>query len=256
VLPQSYRVPVFVQGIAERIVGRIKNRIPKEWKPTKENGAAEWVPDIESIDMAEGTWLLLARNVFLLQQYNTYCTQEGLVFTSHLGSPVKGKSMEAILIWEKLRKGEKVRMADVKMLYDFLSSGARIERGFKKVVEESQDELMVDLEALKKSYGLRVDFIWHEALDRIPLEEREYFLAALRRGEKLLKEPRIRIETIHGVKGGESENVVLCVDMAQRTYNEYQTNPDDEHRVFYVAVTRTRKRLFILPPETNYFYEI
>jgi superfamily I DNA/RNA helicase len=34
------------------------------------------------------------------------------------------------------------------------------------------------------------------------------------------------------------------------------TEPDDEHRVFYVAVTRAKKNLFILQPETKYSYTI
>jgi superfamily I DNA/RNA helicase len=31
--------------------------------------------------------------------------------------------------------------------------------------------------------------------------------------------------------------------MTRRTYAEYQDNPDDENRTFYVAATRARKTL-------------
>ncbi len=100
------------------------------------------------------------------------------------------------------------------------------------------------------------DKIWHEALSRLDETEREYFIAALRRGEKLLREPRIKINTIHSVKGGEADHVVIFTDMAQRTWQEFQINEDDEHRVWYVAVTRARKSLHIISPSTDRFYQI
>jgi superfamily I DNA/RNA helicase len=34
------------------------------------------------------------------------------------------------------------------------------------------------------------------------------------------------------------------------------TEPDDEHRVFYTGITRTKKNLFIIQPETKYSYEL
>jgi superfamily I DNA/RNA helicase len=40
------------------------------------------------------------------------------------------------------------------------------------------------------------------------------------------------------------------------TFAEFQENPDDEHRVWYVALTRARKSLHILQPQTNWCYDI
>jgi superfamily I DNA/RNA helicase len=76
--------------------------------------------------------------------------------------------------------------------------------------------------------------------------EREYFIAARRRGETLVNKPRIKISTIHGAKGGEADNVLLMTDLAPRTFNEMQANYDNECRVFYVGVTRTRNDLHLL----------
>ena len=33
-------------------------------------------------------------------------------------------------------------------------------------------------------------------------------------------------------------------------------NPDDEHRVFYTAITRAEKNLYLLNPETIYNYNV
>ena len=86
-------------------------------------------------------------------------------------------------------------------------------------------------------------------MDRIPDSERAYITALLRRGEKFNGLPRITASTIHGAKGGEADNVVLFTDLSPAADDAMRYNPDDMHRVFYVAVTRTRQNLFIMEGE-------
>lgn len=256
VLPQSYRVPSAIQTVAHEIVSRITNRIPKEWKSTPDVGQVIFVNSLQQIDMNVGSWYLLGRNTYTLEEYNRYCIQNGLVFNSILGSPVKSSALEAIVIWENLRKGQFINSGAAKRMYEYLESRVSVEWGKKTELEKIDDNTALNMEMMRQRFGLIAkDVIWHEAL-KIDDVQREYFLSALRRGERLLKEPRIRINTIHGVKGGEADNVVIVPDMAYRTYQEYQNNPDDEHRVWYVAVTRARKNLFIMSPSNNRSYQI
>ena len=42
----------------------------------------------------------------------------------------------------------------------------------------------------------------------------------------------------------------------ERQENEYQKNPDDTHRLFYVACTRTENNLFIIEPQRKKAYDI
>lgn len=256
ILPQSYRVPLAIQNVAENIAKRISSRIDKTWKPTNEQGEVNYVTNIADIDMGVGSWLLLARNLFMLEAYNQHCIQMGYVFDSHIGSPIRGTSLAAIKAWEELRKGLNVSVAEVKKIYDLLTPKLGVKYGYKTKVDKLNDAMVLNKQKLIDEYGLLTSDIWHIALDKLDAAEREYFIAALRRGEKLLREPRIKINTIHSVKGGEADNVVVLTDMAQRTYLEYTNNPDDEHRVWYVAVTRARKKLFIVLPTTEKSYEI
>ena len=53
------------------------------------------------------------------------------------------------------------------------------------------------------------------------------------------------------MKGGEADNIMLLTDIAPRTYREMHATPDDELRVFYVAVTRAKENLHIVQPQTN-----
>lgn len=256
VLAKSYRVPVAVQSVANQIASRIDIRVRKAWEPRSIEGSVDYITDLSQIDMSQGTWLLLARNMFLLEQYNNHCLASGLIFTSVLGSPIQDGSLRAIVTWENLRKGMNQQVGVILKCYELMTSRVGIAYGFKTQLENENENKMLSLKDLQASYGLLTDKIWHEALDKIPAQEREYFIAALRRGEKLLKEPRIRVSTIHSVKGGESDNVVVASDMAPRSYAEMEQDPDSEHRVWYVAVTRARERLIIIQPKTNYHYKI
>ena len=58
------------------------------------------------------------------------------------------------------------------------------------------------------------------------------------------------------MKGGEDENIVLLSDMGYMPHQTLQTNPDDEHRVFYTAITRAKERLHLISHKTKYWYPL
>ena len=96
---------------------------------------------------------------------------------------------------------------------------------------------------------------WHQALDKVDVESQNYILKALKRGDNV-KKPRIKVSTIHSMKGGECDNVVVIPDLSPAAYHAYNSNPNIEHRVFYVAVTRTKQTLHLMEPESNKYYQI
>lgn len=65
---------------------------------------------------------------------------------------------------------------------------------------------------------------------------------------------RIRVGTIHSAKGAEAETVVLLTDVSRTTYENIDS--DAELRVWYVAVTRARRHLRIVEPQSQYYFEI
>ena len=98
--------------------------------------------------------------------------------------------------------------------------------------------------------------IWHEALTKIPLIDREWYIGILRRGESLTKQPRINVATIHSVKGGEADNTLLMTDMSARSWSGYQMDPDGEHRVWYVGATRAKNALHVVQPQTRMAFDM
>ena len=68
-------------------------------------------------------------------------------------------------------------------------------------------------------------------------------------GESLKSGARIKLSTIHSVKGGEEDNVIILPDLTYNTQQAYERNKDDENRLFYVGATRTKEHLHIVRPK-------
>lgn len=249
-LNASHRVPRRTQRLASILANQISKRRTKEWQSRSVEGDIQWHNDLDTVPLETGEWLLLARNGYMLREYEEHCVTSGFSFEGKY-SPLKSPALTAIRHWEQLRKGESVTPDQVKKVNNYMLPGTRL-----KNLTTLANYKEVNMNVLVKDFGLQTTAIWHEALGKISPYEREYFIAARKRGETLVKKPRIKISTIHSVKGGEAENVLLMTDLAPRTYNEMNMNLDDELRVFYVAVTRAKQGLHILNPRTNMSFNI
>jgi DNA helicase-2/ATP-dependent DNA helicase PcrA len=70
-------------------------------------------------------------------------------------------------------------------------------------------------------------------------------------GEKINRNPRILLSTIHGAKGGEADKVLVLPDLTKAALDQSDKSPDELHRLFYVATTRAKKELHVVSPK-NY----
>jgi DNA helicase-2/ATP-dependent DNA helicase PcrA len=76
-------------------------------------------------------------------------------------------------------------------------------------------------------------------------------VAGLRGGSALRKRPQITVGSIHSVKGGEAQVVVLFPDLSPSGMREWTGPREDQDsiiRLFYVAITRTKETLIICRP--------
>ena len=250
-LSQSYRIPLEVHRLAERVVGRIDKRFLKDYKPRVDSlGSVRRIFSIEEMDMSEGSWLVLAQAGYQLQPVATELKSSGYLYEYRGHRSISEKLSDAVNGWEQLRKGRDIPGATARKIYAYMSVGDRITRGFKKL-SGLEDQDMVNMQDLIVNHGLLTDesMIWSEAMNKIPDGDRAYVTALLRRGEKFNGEPRITVSTIHGAKGGEADNVVLFTDLSPAAEQQMNVNSDDMHRVFYVGVTRTKENLFIVEPQ-------
>jgi superfamily I DNA/RNA helicase len=71
---------------------------------------------------------------------------------------------------------------------------------------------------------------------------------------KLDEKPLVNIGTIHSVKGGEADNVIMMTDVSRGVVKQIEWEEDSEHRVFYVGVSRARKSVTVVLPTSKYNY--
>jgi superfamily I DNA/RNA helicase len=260
VLEQSYRVPRSVWQEAQNIVSRIEGRAPKSWRPKEEDGTVQFHQNIWDVPLHEGEWCLMARTNRIASQYAQALREEGWVYSRNGHPSIPAKTYEALHDWEEWAKGEPLTPTKVRNVYGFMNMGEGYSRGFgprSGALMGLNREALISMSEAQEKMGLLVDgsVRWHQALGKIDLDTKNYVLNALKRKDNV-RNPRIKVSTIHSMKGGESDNVLVVPDLSYAAHKEYQTNPATEHRVYYVAVTRTKKALHIMLPQTNRNYPL
>ena len=244
ILPQSFRIPRSVHALASDVVSRIKNRYVKPLQPRLEKGTVNYISDDQHLDFArdEGTWLCLSRSKYLLYRIKKVVRQQGFAYNYNGKSSLDTDETKAITSWEKIRKGKELNIIEAKNLIGFFNFNVKLE---KKDTYRIEDFGLPD-EARSKD--------WMAILKGLPPDEREYLRSCLRNGEKFSDKPRITISTIHQSKGGEADNVVLITDMGKLSWDNLGS--DEENRVWYVALTRTKENLYLVQPRGLRYFSI
>jgi len=260
VLSKSYRLPQEPWSEAQRIVSRITGRAPKKWFSKNEKGSVQHHQNLWDLPLEKGNWCIMARTNRIADKYAEILRNEGWIYSRHGHPSISLKTFQAILDWENLCNKKKVTIKQFKNIYSFMSVGVGYKKGFSprsKMMVSMDPETEIDMDDAINVFGLLANenMRWHQSLDKVDVESQNYILNALKRGDNV-KNPRIKISTIHSMKGGECDNVVIIPDLSPAAYKSYNNNPDTEHRVFYVGVTRTKKNLHLLQPETNRYYQI
>jgi len=244
VLPLSHRLPQNIFELSQEVVARLGRRFAKVQSGAPRQGVIDWVQRPEEIDLSSGTWLNLARTRYQLRGLIENARSQGVIYSVGGKSSVDTDHAIAIRAYERLRKGEEaIDAMEASLVLKALATSPR-------------EGLIEDRLYGARDLGIPVVTIWHDALIGIPLDDREYYLSCLRNGEKLFQAPRVRIETIHGAKGAQAENVLLKTDLSYKTHKGFETDPDSEHRVFFVGLTRASKSLYLMSPQTQYGYRL
>jgi len=161
--------------------------------------------------------------------------------------------LNAYRTWIRLNQGASVNKDEVKDLWDYLTvKQGHLVRGYAggKTLETIDS---INIEGLREHHGLRAAGGW-ETLN-FPESSKSYIRTILK-NEDLMKPARIKLSTIHSVKGEECDNVVLFTDLERIIYESAQKDSDPEHRTFFVGITRAKEKLFITDQDYEYQYNI
>ena len=251
ILQQSQRVPQKPFALANKLIKRVTNRVEKEWLPKEEKGSVQRCNTLHDIDFKKGEWLILAQANYMLPEIGNILDEKNLYWQRRNSTPAIKNLYTIIQKWNELQTGVPMHYNDCKKIFNKMSKNWD-SKLFKSMIKDG----FYDIDTLKQKYGLQTEAEWYEALDELGDQHITKIRKLIDSGEDLTKNPRIKISTIHGVKGNERENVVVTTDLAGAAFDEYQKNSDDMNRLFYVACTRTERNLYIIEPQTRKAYNL
>ena len=252
ILEQSRRVPRKPFELANKIIGRVRNRVEKKYFPKDQEGSVERCQTLYEIDFTQGRWLVLATANYMLGNIGIMLDEMGLYWQRRNATPRVRNIYEIIQKWEQLKSGVPMHFNECKKIFAKMDN----ENWDKKLFKAMAKDQFYDIDTLKEKFGLNTEGIWEVALNELFEEDIKKIHKLTDAGEDLSRAPRISLSTIHGVKGNERENVVVHTELSGAAFEDYQKNPDDTHRLFYVACTRTEDNLYIIEPQRKKAYDI
>ena len=173
--------------------------------------------------------------------------------------------IQSIETWMTLQKGNKISGKETKEFYKTIPP--TLIRDRKKTSLIRTDSIILKdgqygYGDLKSKFYLdaNINVPWFEILN-LKTHNGEYYVDYIQYLKNIMengnykKSKRILLSTIHGAKGLESANTILNCDwpyLPYRTYCKGRKDRDDELRVFYVGVTRTKYNLFLYQPDFSF----
>ncbi len=238
ILPQSYRVPRSVQDIANKILDRIPEdrRVKKNWSPRDKQGVVDYITTVDDAPLYKGNWLVLARTNDRLEKLKPLLKDMGIYFQFKGRKSFTAFLFRSILNYTRWQnKDDKLSLSELKDV--LVCTGLNLN-------PYPTEERLYDL----KEFGFSNTQRWYDVF-KINPDECLYIREMLRQEEELNKDARVQLSTIHSAKGGQADNVLLILDNT-KTIREATEKSDDkhdeEHRVWYVGVTRTKQNLYIM----------
>jgi len=247
VLDQSYRIPGGpIHELSQNIINKVQNRFQKEYKPRDEIGILKRYSDITQVNMSKGNWLVLSSANYFLDDAKDLCEIQGWYYQYRGINSVSLKLLLALSNWEAWRKGAHLNHLEIKNIYEYV--GSNVLPGFKKGKTFHAEEKYT-LKQCQEKHGLTTNKVWFEAFEGLDTITENYIRNMRANGEKINKNPRIIMSTIHGAKGGEADKVLLMQDLTNAALETFSHDPDELHRLFYTGATRAKKELHVLDPK-------
>jgi superfamily I DNA/RNA helicase len=223
VLKYSKRISKAVQEQSELPLEKIRGlRKHKIYYPRDFEGESFRINNLDQIDLTQGKYLILTRTIHRLVDMLKELRKRNLYYQTS-----KGKSFS-------------VTLYNASVNYNSWCRGIELD-------EKEIKDIEGYIGAPQKEWNSNIE--WFDAFENSNLSEREYIKNMIINGENLDERARILVSTIHAAKGGEEDNVILCLDIGRtpkKTAKKSDDKNDEEHRVWYVGATRARNNLYKL----------
>lgn len=246
-LTVSHRVSKSVYSLAMDVAHRINKRIPKEYSPRDSEGLVQDIGFLGNADLNQQTFILF-RNHYRGAVFAQFLREQSIPFIGK-GSPLTNSDARvAVYAWyQLLAKGE----ANVEVVKRFLryADPDYIDTKVYNLVKERKV-----LKAREVFFEVPKIEQWYKILKELP--GKDVVAGYIKRhGFVRTALPKVELLSIHQSKGREAHTVVIDPEMSKAVWLSMIKNSDDEHRVWYVAVTRAKERVFFLLPDGSYSYK-
>jgi len=220
VLRYSRRVSRAVQEQSQIAVSRISGiRKHKEYLPRAQEGFASHINNLGQVDLTKGKWLILTRTKSNLLDIMKELKSKNIYYQSNKGKSFNVGIYNGAMAYTKWIREGKLEEKEINDVREYIPNGNwNPEKNWYDIFVADQKEIL-------------------------------YIRNIISGGEKLYENARIWLSTIHAIKGGEEDNVILSLHQGAKVQKSIRLSvdkQDEEHRVWYVGITRARNNLYKL----------
>lgn len=261
VLRQTHRFGQEIVDFSAKVIRRVRDRVEKNIiGVTGRKGNITVTGHFEPVP---GNALILHRHVAGCREVANLYIDAGLPFTNERGRNPLGLD-KRIKVWKavhELAQEKRVPIATAALLVEEIPSTTVDERsderlrfvvhGAKKKVDTTSElpqyVNLEDLKALNILTDTGADVIRKKVYHLFGHQEDfEYYDRVVKNGYDLSSRGPT-ITTIHGSKGRQADRAIVFTEMGRRCWDD----PETEHRLAYVAATRTKGDLTLCAQQTS-----
>ena len=212
-------------------------------------------------------WYILGRINETVNELRMLAKDAGLYYKDNKGTKCfDQRQWESIKAWTAITKNKKIDKKAARNMYKHIRELEDPAYRLDKFWRSEPDLREYDFQTLKEWCGLTLEdnqktkpWFWILRRNFKPRQVRHFIRLLRRYGQKELdKDPLITIDTIHSVKGGEANHVVLYSkgNYPSDYNNKNKQEKSDERKVWYTGVTRAKKTLHLLRSDFRFNYPI
>ena len=264
ILKKSVRLNKNVHFFSKCLLTGMKdNRVEKEFYSNDKEGKIFYWNNLKKVPWhLDGSWLVLARINDVKRELQQQAKDMSLYYQDVKGNKsFDMNQFQAIEFWQKICDGGSITREEACILYEYLLN---IDHGFRsqdsKKWSFAHPNQVFNFDELHLRCGMRegkgnwLDIFKRKFKDR----DKQYFIKIMREKIDLTKPPKIIIDTIHQVKGGEADNVVLSSKCNFPSHFDKKNIKEKvkELRVWYTGATRSKGTLHLLGTHHQYNFPL